>query len=361
LPEAHLVRIDYNSYFDDQKNPTHLKMGDASVLNVFYEELIYLLHLKDDINYELSRKTKYSPLIKKFIKKVSMARLARDKSIGFSADEIKNLQQDTGLSANTVSFKMFQQTYDLVLAVSKCSQSGLQKFCVDMLTNASDCKVKHSINEIGQIEAINLYSTVLSPYERQYVAETVVFTLSTINNEGKQVPKSLNVFQYFNFWSKKYRNGDITAIKPLKSIKTQVTELLGKPMLAIIYGRFKLLKELKLKKLLTADRNTKRISYNNFISCIWDKKYEMSIMAEECFHSLMHREVTRSTEISALTRHVRWDSETHSQYYYSDDVSEFLESFSDKENLIHFLSQRIRGADKSARPKAKPREESKRN
>jgi len=208
-----------------------LTMGNIECPQSLTSEIIYLLHLKEDIDYGESKIVKFSHLtqfVLRYSFNHSVSKVGKLPDI--SSEEHRALQKYSNLRPDTVVYKALR-----ALMIALCTMGGLIGTIPDRLkaVQSGEAKglvgleIKKTIKDVGGIEPFHQWILVLSRTEVQAVID---YLGSNIFKDQQQL------------LTKMREKGDLEAEKALKKQTAHVKETLPNQFFSVLYGRLKQMK-----------------------------------------------------------------------------------------------------------------------
>jgi len=293
-----------------------VKTGNITEIDKIIKELIFLLRIKEDIDYTETQYKGFSPIVNWLMKTILKYR--RDGGVAHvtltPGDHLwlcKNLKTD----GETIAYKLFQQTIALLVLNASLTfndefHNRLRAILAGQLEGFS---IKRNQTDLADIEPYYIWNAVTTPEERGIL----------IKCAGE------NFFNEQNRLLRKFRNNtaDTAIDQELRSLKARVDKRLAQGAKATIYGRLRFYSDLKrepeITQLLTKRAGTKQLSIGE-LHRYAKERGRLSIFAPENILATALDIIKKPIEIMDLTRCIYLNSDTNSMFYYKQDVESCL-------------------------------------
>jgi hypothetical protein len=316
IPKCSLVRIPYPKpgLKTDLK---FSKLGRTTEINKLVSELIFLLRIREDIDYDNSIYRGYSKLSSWLFKTVGFYRKMNDKVVHvvLSSRDHEFLTENLKTESDTLSYRAIQQTISLlcVIASLPSTLTKITNRVHKLLGNEiPNLVLRKNLSDISNIEPYYIWLSVTTPEERGVLTKKV----------GE------NFFQTQNKLLRNIRGvSSPTASKDLVDLKKKVDSNLPNGTKATIYGRLKFYNHLKsqddVKKLLISRKGTKQLSIAELHRYARDQGV-LSLFAPENIIGTCHNVINKPTELMDLTKSIKYNRDTDNLFYYKQDIESCL-------------------------------------
>jgi len=314
IPKATLVKIPYPK--PGLKTDLNVvKLGDLTEITKVISEIIFLLRIKQDIDYENSSYKGYSKVMSWIIKLMKL--FSTDKKtvhVTLAPKDHEFLMNELNTGGETIAYKAFQQTINLLCMISSLNSNSEINKQLKAMTHEKNSmyKLEKSVNDVTNIEPYYIWLSVLSPSERGLL----------VNKSGR------NFFTEQNKLMRQFRSiQPLDAEKKLHELKKDVDDRLPQGVKATIYGRLKFYNALKsepeIKKLISSKKETKQLSLKEVLGYAKERS-ALSLFAEENIVATTLGIVSKPTEIMDLTRMIKLNRDTGVTFYYKQDIESCL-------------------------------------
>jgi len=318
---AKITWIDYQDEKEKKAVKYIERIGNIERLEKVYSEIIFILRMKKDIDYETSE-INYSDITKWMLKKVS---LFNDNGANFhyvfTPDDHRYCQEKLNLRTDSLAYRCFIQLLSLIAyTFYRVNDSKYYKLLQDIISaKGNKAVIKHTANDLKDIDLYHVWNNVTSPLERGMI----------INKLRKAVPEIVkfangNIWIQQNLLLRKFRNGDSDAHAELKELNSLVKRGLTNSFFSVLYGRLKEYHGLRKTEPGLFPKNpktgvTSQLPYGDFLR-VMETRNKLDLFAEENITSIFTGAFERSTEIGEITSLARLDRPTNKVYYRRDEL-----------------------------------------
>jgi hypothetical protein len=315
IPNSRAVWIDYTTINNKDSLIKTKSKGDCAKLNSLARELVFVLRLKPDIDYENASYKGASKLLKFILKMMMDMRNGVKKTFIIEPEEHKVLQRELAVRDETLAYKAICQTVILLMFHYKFIFDG--EFSKN-ITSATDPEGKNTIiirrtmGDIKGIEPFYQWNIVLSPEEKKVLIECLGKDIFAIQNKllsefrKPSQPKSAEIASQLNTLTEK--------------VKTRV----GNSYLSIIYGRLKVYhaakNDSKMKQLFIKDGKPRDLSYPQVLDKIVKEQKVFDLFCEDITLGIILKEINNGQEIRDLSVKTRYDEVPRRTYYEFDEI-----------------------------------------
>jgi hypothetical protein len=309
-------------------------LGNIETLKTVYAELVFLLRLKKDIDYENTTYKGYSSLVKWILKRISQFPKPKDGVFHavLTPEDHKFLSIETNMNSNKIVYKMLVQLIAVLGFHYHCIYAG---HIHTNLKKIIEGEVKYiqlakNVSDIKDIEPLYQWNSITSIKEREWI----------VNRLGR------NVFHEQNKLLDFYRRGKtevpsdwkkpgpstvassstviLDVVKELRDINSFMKNTLPQGVYSVVYGRLRKYHDFRKKNPTAFPKNPKtgalgNISYQDFLKKA-DDELSMDLFAEENVLAITLGLVNRSTQISDLTKLIHFNKHTLNFYYNASEV-----------------------------------------
>jgi hypothetical protein len=346
VPNQKLNVVKYDDYRSNPSASTS-KVGFGEQVNILAQELIILLQLKDDLDYENTVIKQYSDLLKFILNKIKTVPRTgnlKDADLQFTPQEHVTLQRLLNTSSDSIVYRCTLQTiYLLACTIEVVSSPYHSLICRAIDGKVSNLPIRRQASDLN-IDPLYQWSCILSPWERQQIVLLC----------------GIDVFRKQSQLLDKYRRSSSEAIRLEllelnKTLKTRVPEAL----FAVIYGRMKQYHSFKNKAENKDKTNVNKsanragqIPYSKLLRYM-SQEGKLDLFSEETFAVVIFNCRRRATEIADLTRFIQYDAELNIMYYTGTKVSnsrslqllrqEAKSGKKESQDFLKFLGSKVRG------------------
>jgi len=318
-------RINYDAY---RKSPTtnFVDIGNSEQIRKFVAEMVFLLRIATDINYEESTLKSYSDCTKLVLRIVQVINANSKDSLNISLkpEHHKQLQDIFVVKSDKLGYRALMQTIVLLcdhLAFKKEGQIA-QRLRDIYAGKVNAAPVNRTATDVTNVEPLYIWSSVLSPREREEVNKKI----------GKDIFREQN--KLFDLYRRK---ANLETVNNLHKLNKEIHDNLPAGFWSVLYGRLKeyhsYRKSDNYKKLLRSKLTSNRmidtlkkspnpqIPYREFVRDVVVKQSKLDLFCEETITCVITDYKKRSTEITDLCALVQWDDLLAQQYYNASDLS----------------------------------------
>jgi hypothetical protein len=317
IPNASLVRLKYPQP-GIKTDLKFSKLGKSTELNKLCSELIYLLRIREDIDYDNSSYKGYSKLASWLFKTVTHFKKNPDKSVIHVVLQPRDhtlIGDILKTESNTLVYRAFMQTINLLVMVASLppTLSSLTKRISQLLGNEiPNLILRKNLSDTTNIEPYYIWTSITSPEERGVLTKKV----------GE------NFFNSQNKLLREFRSSKPTrAHEELVKLKAKVDAALPNGVKATLYGRLKFYNHLKksdeVKKILDSSQGTKQLPIATTRSHS-KKQGVLSLFAPENIIGTCYNVVNKPTELMDLTKLIKYNPDTDYIFYYKQDLESSL-------------------------------------
>jgi len=314
VPDGHLTRVDW----PEPGKPSKLKFikhGNITEINKCVSELIFLLKIKENIDYEASTYRGFSTIVNWLFKKANEFKTDATKKVVhvvLTPSDHKFLVNNLKVESDTLAYRLFLQLLNLVAylaSLPKGVDSTIDRL-KDLLANKVEgFSIKKNLSDTTNVEPYYIWMSVLSPEERGVLIKIV----------------GVNFFNEQNKLLRTYRsNNPGTSAKELELLKRKVDDNLPQGVKATIYGRLKVYRDLQAKNpevrtLLQTRKGTHQLT-DAEMRRYAKKQGALSLFAEENIIACAFNVSKKPIEIMDLTRKALLDPTTDKVFYFIGDI-----------------------------------------
>jgi hypothetical protein len=313
IPKGKLVRLEYPKP-GLKTNLKFVKFGSMTELTKIVHELIFLLRIKDDIDYENSIYKGFSPVVNWLFKIVNQMKgdaTQKVVHVVLTPKDHEFLVKNLKTEGDTLCYRAFQQTLNLLVLLASLPYAGpIAKRLGDLLANkVSGFVIRRNLNDKSEVEPYYVWMSVLDPEERGLVIKRV----------GE------NFFSEQNRLLRSYRSSNPgTSSLELEKLKKKVDERLSVSIKATIYGRLAIYREIKKSNpevidTLSSRKGTKQLTDVELRRYAGYRK-ATSLFAPENIVASVYDLINKPIEIMDLTRNALLDPSSSRVFYYTQDV-----------------------------------------
>jgi len=313
VPNGKLVKLEYPKpgLKTDLK---FVKFGSMNELVKLVHELIFLLRIKDDIDYENSVYKGFSPVANwlfKIINQMKGDATQKVVHVVLTPKDHEFLVKNLKTEGDTLCYRAFQQTVNLLVLLASLPRVGpISKRLGDLLENkVSGFVIRRNLNDKSEIEPYYVWMSVLDPEERGLLIKRV----------------GDNFFNTQNKLLRAYRGSNPgTSSLELEKLKKTVDSRLSQPIKATIYGRLAVYRDVKNSNseamdIISSRKGTKQLTDAELRRYANIRK-ATSLFAPENIVAGIYDLINKPIEIMDLTRHAFLDPTTSKVFYYTQDI-----------------------------------------
>jgi len=283
-------------------------------INKVISELIFLLRIKENIDYESSSYRGFSIIVNWLFKKANILKGDATQKVIHVVLEPRDhefLTKNLKVESDTLSYRLFLQTINLVIYLASLpTVDDTVKRIKDFLSNKIEgFSIKKNLSDTTNIEPYYIWMSVLSPEERGLLIKTVGDNFINVQN------KLLSRYQ---------SSTPGTSAKELEVLKKRVDSLLSNGVKATIYGRLKIYHDIQrgsaeVRTLLSSRKGTHQLTDSELRRYAKERK-ALSLFAEENIVASCFGVIDKPIEIMDLTRHAILNPTTDKVFYYIGDI-----------------------------------------
>jgi hypothetical protein len=312
IPDAKLTRVKW----PEPGRKTDLKFsksGNINEITKVIHEVIFLLRIKENIDYENSAYRGFSNVVNWLFKTAnSLKGDATQKVVHvvLTPRDHEFLTKNLKVESDTLAYRAFLQTINLVIFLASLpSFDDLIKRIKDLLSNkVQGLSIKRNLSDTTNVEPYYIWMSVLSPEERGVLIKIVGENFFNVQN------KLLRKFRSFNAG---------TSGKDLELLKKRVDNKLTQGVKATIYGRLKIYRDVQMlpdvKHILTQRKGTHQLTDAELRRYSKDRR-ALSLFAEENIIASAYDVINKPIEIMDLTRFALLNPTTDKVFYYIGDI-----------------------------------------
>jgi hypothetical protein len=313
IPECTLTRVDWPEAGANSKLKFQ-KTGNIYEINKVISELIFLLRIKENIDYDNSSYKGFSSVTNWLFKKANDLKgdaTSKVIHVVLQPRDHTFLTSALKVESDSLAYRLFLQTINLIIYLASLPSTDvlIQRIKDFLNNNVEGFLIKRNFTDTTNIEPYYVWMSVLSPEERGIV----------IKHVGE------NFFNTQNKLLRKYRSSKPgTSAIELMELKKKVDNLLSNGVKATVYGRLKIYHDIQRNNkeviaILRERKGSKQLT-DSELRRYAKKQGALSLFAEENIIASAYNVISKPIEIMDLTRNAILNPSTDRIFYYIGDI-----------------------------------------